>query len=107
PAKESSDPVTKINRFLINVQFFVVEVGFHTSIMSTSKSKSKRDYSANISINSTQRLLYPHSLSYQPTTFTKRFPSMTVSWLSKMQEWGLPTMSSETSGSSLYSTTPL
>src|SRR5437773_7253311 len=64
-------------------------------------------YFDSISSISTQRLLYPHSLSYQPTTFTNRFPSMMVSLLSKMHECGLPIMSCDTSGSSLYSRTPL
>src|ERR1041384_5289035 len=64
-------------------------------------------YFASISSISTQRLLYPHSLSYQPTTFTNRLPSMIVSLLSKMQECGLPMISRETNGSSLYSSTPL
>ena len=64
-------------------------------------------YSPSISINSTQRLLYPHSLSYQPTTLTKRLPSISVSLLSKTQECGLPTMSADTSGSSVYSRMPL
>ncbi len=49
---------------------------------------------------STSRLEYPHSLSYQPRTFT-RLPLAIVDRLSKMVEWGSPTMSEETIGSSV------
>src|SRR5262245_44269201 len=57
-------------------------------------------------VKSTRRLEYPHSLSYQPSTLT-RFPRAIVSSLSKMQLWGLVTMSDDTIGTSVYSSTPL
>src|SRR5690606_21308469 len=48
-------------------------------------------------------LEYPISLSYQPMIFTK-FPLITeVIWESNTQEAGLPIMSTETIGSSVYS----
>ena len=56
-------------------------------------------------IRSTHRHEYPHSLSYQPKTFT-RFPLAIVSSLSKMHEYGLPLMSVDTIGSSVYCRIP-
>src|SRR5215211_6474474 len=53
------------------------------------------------STRSTRRDEYPHSLSYQPKTFTI-VPEAIVSSLSKMQEYVEPTMSCETIGSSVY-----
>jgi len=44
-------------------------------------------------------------LSYQPSTFT-RLPCDIVSFAEKMHDAGLPTMSADTSGSSVYSSTP-
>jgi len=49
---------------------------------------------------STRRQVYPHSLSYQPNTFT-RLPAAWVSPESNTQEAGWPMMSRETSGSVL------
>src|SRR3954454_1309433 len=55
---------------------------------------------------SATRLEYPHSLSYQAMTLTI-VPCMTrVSWLSKIAECGLRTMSLDTIGSSVYSRMP-
>ena len=53
------------------------------------------------SIRSTSRHEYPHSLSYQPITLTM-VPCAIVERPSMMQEYGLPTMSDETIGSSVY-----
>ena len=54
---------------------------------------------------STNRLAYPHSLSYQPSTLTRVIPEADgitmVSPESKVHEAGLPTMSDETMGSSV------
>ena len=44
----------------------------------------------------------PHSLSYHENTFTNRSPTAIVSGASKIDEWGFPTMSTDTIGSSLY-----
>src|SRR3954462_9633202 len=54
---------------------------------------------------STNRFEYPHSLSYQPSTLTRLSVAM-VSRAEKTHDDGLPTMSADTSGSSLYSSTP-
>src|SRR5699024_10579092 len=54
---------------------------------------------------STTRWEKPHSLSYQATTFTCR-PSARVSSESNTADAGFPVMSLETSGASLYSSTP-
>src|SRR5206468_4050094 len=54
---------------------------------------------------STSRHDYPHSLSYQPITFT-RLPFDIVDRPSMMHEWGLPTTSDDTIGSSVYSRIP-
>jgi hypothetical protein len=51
---------------------------------------------------STIRLEKPHSLSYQEKTFTTRSPETMVNGASKIEECGLPMMSHETMGSSLY-----
>src|SRR5688572_27057025 len=56
-------------------------------------------------MRSARRLQYPTSLSYQPITFT-RFPTTEVNSASKTQEWGFPTMSEETMGSSVYCKIP-
>src|SRR6516165_7154684 len=56
---------------------------------------------------STQRLEYPHSLSYQDSTFTKS-PSITfVYGASTIDEYGLPLKSIETSSSCEYARMPL
>src|SRR5512140_444091 len=56
---------------------------------------------------STQREAYPHSLSYQPHTFTS-VPSMTlVVFASSVQEYGLPVKSTDTRSSSVTATMPL
>ena len=55
---------------------------------------------------STRRLAKPHSLSYQPSTFTVR-PLTAVNGASKIVYAGLPTMSLETIGASLYARTSL
>src|ERR1700679_881452 len=58
---------------------------------------------------STSRLAYPHSLSYQPSTLTRVIPEAEgmamVNPASKVHDAGLPTMSEETMGSSVYSST--
>jgi hypothetical protein len=53
---------------------------------------------ATISTRSTSRLEYPHSLSYQPSTFTTLAIAIVASE-SNVQEAGEPTMSVETIGS--------
>src|SRR5678815_2297237 len=52
------------------------------------------------------RLLNPHSLSYHAKTFTMRSPETIVSGATKTAECGLPTMSWETIGSSMYCKIP-
>ena len=55
---------------------------------------------------STRRFEKPHSLSYQLTTLAVR-PCTIVSCASKIDEYGEPTMSAETIGSSVYSRMPV
>src|SRR5438270_7517425 len=52
-------------------------------------------------IKSRQRQEYPHSLSYQASTFTHRSPTTFVYPASTIEEWGLPLKSAETSSSSV------
>src|SRR5437764_14187058 len=54
---------------------------------------------------STSRFEYPHSWSYQPSTFTIG-PFAIVSTAEKTHDAGLPTMSADTSCSSEYSRMP-
>src|SRR3546814_7897536 len=54
---------------------------------------------------SASRAEYPLSLSYQPTTFTIS-PTIEVNCASTIQECGLPSISTETIGSSVYSSIP-
>src|SRR6266850_180157 len=53
-------------------------------------------------IKSRQRQEYPHSLSYQASTFTQRSPTTLVYPASTMEECGLPLKSAETNSSSVY-----
>src|SRR5690625_397285 len=57
-------------------------------------------------VNRTRLTEYPHSLSYQATTFTWS-PITLVRPASKIDVWGLPMMSVETMSSSTYSNTPV
>src|SRR6266545_5152078 len=50
-------PTAECDRFLVNVEVFVVEVSFHTWIMSRSMIMTKRGYLPKSSSNSTQHLL--------------------------------------------------
>ena len=56
-----------------------------------------------VSIN---RFEKPHSLSYQATSFTWRLSCTLVSGASKMVDAGLPMISDDTKGSSVYYITP-
>src|SRR3990170_412277 len=58
-------------------------------------------FEATSSVSSTSRFEKPHSLSYQPITLTM-FPMAIVESASNTHECGSPTMSEETSGSSVY-----
>src|SRR5262249_13731101 len=62
-------------------------------------------YSPTNATRSTTRFDYPHSLSYQPSTLPG-CPCAFVSTAEETHDDGLPTMSAETSGSSVYSSTP-
>src|SRR5580765_3561454 len=63
-------------------------------------SVDKAAYSS-LGMRSTSRHEYPHSLSYQPITFTC-LPCAIVERPSMMHELGLPTTSDDTIGSSVY-----
>ena len=74
-----------------------------TTLPATSASRTDRGTRTleSLGIRSTSRHEKPHSLSYQPITFTC-LPCAIVESPSMMQECGLPTMSDETIGSSVY-----
>src|SRR5260370_31153821 len=57
-------------------------------------------------IRSRQRQEYPHSLSYQASTFTQRSPTTLVYPASTMEELGLPLKSADTNSSSVYARIP-
>src|SRR5215212_8748586 len=69
------------------------------SVCSGKASREHYNLSPMYRTKSAVRFENPHSLSYQPSTFTV-WPTDIVSCESKMQLAGLPTMSLETSGAS-------